>query len=52
MVIWNKISALLKAPFAGSLDLEALFWLVGAVLVIVAIWVFIINHLVKYGTEI
>ena len=42
--IWSDILAMLKAPFVGSLDLAHLFLLVGVVLVFVALWVLILNH--------
>jgi hypothetical protein len=52
MEIWREILDLLKAPFAGPLDLADLFLLVGVVLVFVAIWAFILYHIRLAASEI
>lgn len=44
MEVWNNIVDMLKAPFVGELDLFHLFLLVGAVLLFIALWVLILNH--------
>jgi hypothetical protein len=50
--IWSDILATLRAPFVGSLDLEHLFLLVGIVLIFVAAWVLILNHVRLAAAEI
>lgn len=50
--IWNKVAALLKAPFVGSLDLSSLVWLVGAVMVIAIFWGIVINHITRAAESI
>ena len=44
LALWTGIQNMLSAPFVGELDLAHLFLLVGVVLVFVAIWVLILNH--------
>lgn len=43
--VWSDILAMLKTPFVGDLDVTHLFILVGVVLVFIAAWVFILNHI-------
>ena len=50
--LWDDISGILTAPFAGSLDLVHLFLLVGVVLLFIAAWVLILNHIRIAATEI
>lgn len=50
--LWNDIVAILKAPFVGNLDLIQLFLVVGAILIIAAAWVFILNHVRMAAEEI
>ncbi len=42
--IWNSIVNILKAPFVGNLDLVHLFVLVGIVLIFIAVWMLVLNH--------
>ena len=52
MAIWQEIMDMLKAPFAGPLDLEDLFLIVGVVLVFIAIWTLILYHVRLAAEEI
>jgi hypothetical protein len=52
MSIWQEIIDMLTAPFAGPLDLTHLFLLVGVVLIFVAVWVLILNHVRMAAEEI
>jgi hypothetical protein len=50
--IWGAIKDTLTAPFVGELDLTHLFLLIGAILVFIAIWVLILNHIAIAAAEI
>ena len=39
------VRSMLSAPFVGSVDLIHLFLLIGAVLVMTAIWLMILHHI-------
>lgn len=52
MQLWNDIVAMLKAPFVGDLDLTHLFLLIGVVLLFIAAWVLILNHVRLAASEI
>lgn len=41
---FEKLLAMLKAPFVGDLDLWHLFLLVGVVLIFAAIWAIILQY--------
>ncbi len=41
---WDGLTSILSAPFVGDLDLMHLFVLVGVVLIMIAAWVLILNH--------
>lgn len=45
----SDIGNLLTAPFVGEIDLIQLFWIIGAVLVIAALWFFILEHMRQAG---
>ena len=42
--LWSDIVAMVTAPFTQKLDLLNLFVLVGIVLIFIAGWVLILNH--------
>lgn len=50
--LWDDITDMLKAPFVGDLDLVHLFLLTGVVLLFIAAWVLIINHVKLAATEV
>lgn len=52
MQLWQDIVDLIKQPFIGQVDLEQLFLLVGLVLVFVAGWIIILQHIKDAGMEI
>ena len=52
MQLWDDILAMLSAPFVGSLDIEHLFLLVGVVLVFIAVWLLILNHIKMAAEEV
>lgn len=45
MELWSNIVAIIKTPFAGELDIEHLFLLIGLVLVFIVAWIFILQHI-------
>ena len=51
MQLWQDIVDLLKQPFVGQLDIEHLFLLVGLVLVFIAAWIIILQHIRVAGLE-
>jgi len=50
-MIWDSVTSLLKKPFFDDLDTEHLFWLVGAVIVIAALWAFVFHRLLSLANE-
>jgi hypothetical protein len=50
MNIFQDIMDILTAPFAGPLDLEQLFLIVGVVLFFIIVW-FMILHYVRVAAE-
>lgn len=48
----NDVTAVLKAPFTGKLDLLHLFLIVGLVIIFAAAWVFILNHVKLAAAEV
>lgn len=42
--LWDDLMSILAAPFVGDLDLKHLFLLVGVVLLFIAAWTLILNH--------
>lgn len=50
--LWTDVLGILKAPFAGDLDLISLFLVVGAVLIFALLWAFILNHVRLAGAEV
>jgi hypothetical protein len=47
-----NITAILKAPLTGELDTVHLFLLTGLILVFIAAWIMILNHIRAAATEI
>lgn len=50
--LWTDITAILKAPFVGDLDIIHLCLLVGLVLVFIAGWIMVLNHVRAAATEV
>jgi len=48
----DDVTAILKAPFVGELDLPHLFLLVGLVLIFATAWVFILGHIKLAAAEV
>lgn len=51
-MIWANIKDTLTAPFVGELDMIHLFILIGFILVAIAIWMLVINHIAIAAAEI
>lgn len=47
----DDVTAILKAPFVGQLDLIHLFLIVGLVMIFAAAWAFILGHIRMAATE-
>lgn len=52
MQLFSDISDMLKAPFVGNLDLRHLFLLIGVVLLMIAAWALILNHVRLAAAEV
>lgn len=52
MKIFEDINDILKAPFVGDLDIRHLFALVGLVLVFIAAWIFVLQHIRHAAMEV
>jgi len=50
--LWQDMLNILKAPVAGSLDVKHLFLLIGIVLVMIAAWLMILQHVRSAAEEI
>ena len=50
--IWDDILNILRAPLAGNLDITHLFLLVGLVLVMIAAWILVLDHIRSAASEI
>jgi hypothetical protein len=50
--LFDDVTAILKAPFVGQLDLLHLFLIVGLVLIFAGAWVFILNHIKLAAAEV
>lgn len=48
----DDVTAILKAPFVGQLDLLHLFLIVGLVLIFAGAWVFMLNHIKLAASEV
>lgn len=52
MKLWEDILNILKTPFVGDLDLAHLFLLVGAVLIMIIIWAFVLQYMRAAGAAV
>lgn len=52
MTLWAKIKALVTEPFVGEMDLAHLFLLIGAVLVFLVAWGFILGTVRRAASEV
>lgn len=50
--LWNDITGILKAPFAGQLDLVQLFLIVGVVIVFAALWFTMLHNMRRLASEV
>lgn len=42
--LWNDIMDMLKRPIVDDLDIVHLFWLVGIVLILIAVWAAMLHY--------
>lgn len=49
--LFDDVTAILKAPFVGKLDLLHLFLIVGLVMIFAAAWGFILGHIKMAAAE-
>ena len=49
--IWNNIVAILKAPLTNDLDTTHVFLLTGLILVFIAAWIMILQHIREAAME-
>lgn len=50
--LWDSICEMVTEPFVGNIDITQLFFLVGLVLVFIALWGFILYHMKAAGAAV